>query len=194
MTTVAKEEELKEATAAKGGKKKIIIMVVPLILILAGAGWFFFLKPSSSGAAAKALPAPKPGVVVPIVPITINLADSHFLKIGVSLQPTAAAKSVDGAEATDLMISEFSGRDVNALNTDTGRDALKEALIARIKLAYLPDGKVTEAQTAAANKKVSGGKAITDDQLTDEQAIKRADALTVQSNVYDVYFTEFVFQ
>jgi flagellar FliL protein len=192
---MAKEEEAKEATEAKGGKMKIIIMVVPVLLIVLGAGWFFLLKPSSgAGAAAKALPAPKPGVVVPIDPITINLAGAHFLKFGMALQPTAGAKDLDGSKALDLAISEFSGLTIADLVDEQGRNAAKQALIARIKLAYLPEGKVTEAETEAANKKVSGGKAKTDAELTDAQAIKRADALTVQSDMYNLYFTEFVMQ
>jgi hypothetical protein len=111
-----------------------------------------------------------------------------------ALQPTAAAKEVDGSKALDLAINEFSGMTITELSTEEGRNAAKEALIARIKLAYLPEGKVTEAQTEAANKKVSDGKAKTDAQLTDAQAIKRADALTVQPDMYNLYFTEFVMQ
>jgi flagellar protein FliL len=101
---------------------------------------------------------------------------------------------VDGSKAIDLMINEFSGKSITDLSTDAGRNAAKQELIARIKLAYLPEGKVTDKETAAADQKVSGGKAKTDAELTDAQAIKRADALTVQTEVYNVYFTEFVMQ
>ncbi len=192
---MAKEEEAKEGDAAKGGgKMKIIIMAVPVLLIVLGAAWFFLLKPSSAGAAPKPLPEPKPGAVVTLDPITINLAGAHFLKFGMALQPTAAAKELDGSKALDLAITEFSGKTITELSTDEGRAAAKEALIARIKLAYIPEGKVTEAETEEADKKVSGGKAKTDAQLTDAQAIKRAEALTVQPDIYNLYFTEFVMQ
>jgi flagellar FliL protein len=189
---MAKDDE-KEATEAKGGKMKLILMVVPVLLLVAGAGWFFLLKPSSAGA-AKALPPPKPGAVVKLDDITVNLAGVHYLKFGMALQPTASAKEVDGSEALDLAITVFSGQTVDELSSAAGRDKAKAELIARVKLAYLPAGTETPAQTAAADGKVSGGKAKTDADLTAEQAIKRADALTVQSEVYDLYFTDFVIQ
>lgn len=189
---MAKDDE-KEATEAKGGKMKLILMVVPVLLLVAGAGWFFLLKPSSAGA-VKALPEPKPGAVVKLDAITVNLAGLHFLKLAIAIQPTATAKEVDGSEALDLAITEFSGKTVDELSTDEGRSKVKEELIARIKLAYLPEGSFTAAQTAAADAKVSGGKAKTDAELTGEQAIKRANALTVQPDVYDIYFTDFVMQ
>jgi flagellar protein FliL len=189
---MAKDDE-KEEAEAKGGKMKLILMVVPVLLLVAGAGWYFLIKPSGAGA-AKALPPPTPGVVLQLDDITVNLANGHYLKVGMALQPTAAAKTVDGAEALDLAITEFSGKTIDELSSDAGRSAAKEELIARIKLAYLPDGTETPAQTAAADAKVSGGKAKTDAELTGEQAIKRAAALTVQTNVYDLYFTDFVIQ
>jgi flagellar FliL protein len=194
---MAKEEEAKEAPEAKGGgKKKIILMAVPILLIVAGAGWFFLIKPSSSaGAVAKALPEPTPGTLVTMTDaITINLASGHFLKFAMSLQPTAAAKEVTTDKAIDLAITEFSGRTLEDLETANGRAEAKDALIARIKLAYLPEGKLTEAQIEAENKKVSGGKVKETADLTDAQAEKRAAALTVQPDVYNIYLTEFVMQ
>jgi flagellar FliL protein len=194
---MAKEEEAKEAEVKGGGKKKIILMAVPILLIVAGAGWFFLIKPSSSsaGAVAKALPEPTPGVLVAMSDsITINLAEGHFLKFAMALQPTASAKEVTTDKATDLAISEFSGRSIKELSSAEGRNGAKEALIARIKLAYLPEGKLTEAQIEEENKKASGGKVKETADLTDAQAEKRADALTVQPEVYNIYLTEFVMQ
>jgi flagellar FliL protein len=193
---MAKEEEAKEAEVKGGGKKKIILMAVPILLIVAGAGWFFLIKPSSStGAVAKALPEPTPGALVAMTDaITINLADGHFLKFAMSLQPTAAAKEVTTDKAVDLAISELSGRTIKDLSTTAGRNEAKDALIARIKLAYLPEGKLTEAQIEEENKKVSGGKIKETAELTDAQAEKRAEELTVQPDVYNIYLTEFVMQ
>jgi flagellar FliL protein len=190
---MAKDDE-KEATEAKGGgKKKLILMVAPVLILVAAAGWFFLLKPSSAGAATT-LPDPKPGVVVTMDATTINLSGGHFLKFGLALQPTASAKAVDGSIAMDLAINEFSGMTITELSSSAGRNAAKDELLARIKLAYLPEGKVTEKETAAADEKVSNGKAKTDAELTAAQAIKRADALTIQADVYNIYFTEFVMQ
>jgi flagellar FliL protein len=189
---MAKDDE-KEATEAKGGKKKLILMVAPVLILVVAAGWFLFLKPSSAGAATT-LPDPKPGTIITMDSTTINLTDGHFLKFGLALQPTASAKTTDGSVAMDLAINEFSGMAMSQLSTAKGRNAAKAELLARIELAYLPDGKFTTAQTAAADQKVSGGKAKTDAELTAAQAIKRAAALTVQSDIYDIYFTEFVMQ
>jgi flagellar FliL protein len=188
---VAKTDEKEEEAVKAGGKKKLILMVAPVVLLVVAAGWYFFLKPSS---ATGALPAPKPGVVITIDPTTVNLADGHFLKVGLTLQPTASAKTVDGSEAMDLAINEFSGMTVAQLSSDKGRNGAKAELLARIELAYLPDGSVTEAQDAVANKAVSKGKATKDAELTAAQAIKRAAALKVQSDIYDIYFTQFVMQ
>jgi flagellar FliL protein len=195
---VAKDDEEKEATEtkAKGGKLKLIIMVLPLLLLIAGAGWFFLLKPSGGADVPKALPPPKPGTVLKIDPITINLAGGvHYLKLGLALQPTADATEVDGSKALDLAITEFTGMSIDELSTAEGRAKAKEELLARIKLAYLPEGTETVETTAAA---VPGEKAPaapkTDPELSASAVIKKAAALTVQTTVYEIYFTEFVYQ
>jgi len=188
---MAKDADAKDEPEAKGGKKKMIIIAVPLILVVLVAVYFLVLKKPSAGGA---LPAPKPGVAVTIDPITINLAGGHYLKFGMALQPIASAKTVDGSKALDLAITEFSGKTIADLESAAGREEAKSVLVARIKLAYLPEGKVSAAETEAADKAVSNGKATTDDQLDDTQVIKRAGALTVQSEVYDLYLTSFVIQ
>jgi flagellar FliL protein len=190
---MAKEEEPEGTEAKGGGKKKLILMAVPILLLLAGAGWFFLLKPDSAGA-PKALPEPKPGAVLKLDSTTVNLVNGHFLKFGMAIQPTASAKVVDGSEAMDLAITEFSGKTMDDLLSEKGRTDAKDELTARIKLAYLPEGSMTEKAIEAANEKVSGGKTKHDADLTAEQAIKRAAALTVQPDVYELYFTEFVIQ
>jgi len=199
---MAKDDE-KEAKdgEAKGGTKKLIIMVVPVVLLIAGAGWFFLLKPKAA-AGPVTLPEPTPGAVVPLDPITINLAGAHFLKLGMALQPTATATELDGSKALDLAISQFSGQTIDDLSTAKGRDENKKELIAKIKLAYLPEG--TDLATATGATPVATGAATSEDgsastakeesPLTGPQAIKLAAKLTVQTQVYDVYLTEFVMQ
>ena len=56
------------------------------LLLAAGAGYWFFLKPA--GGAEK---APEPGVVVKLDAIQINLADGHYLKVGIALQASKDA-------------------------------------------------------------------------------------------------------
>jgi flagellar FliL protein len=97
---MAKDDEKKEEAAeAKGGSKKMIVLVVPVLLLVVGAGYFLFLKPKGGAAEPAALPAPKPGAVVALTETTVNLADSHYLKFNMTLQPTASAKEVDGSKA-----------------------------------------------------------------------------------------------
>jgi flagellar protein FliL len=206
---MAKDDEEKEATEAKGGgKKKLIIMVVPVLLLLAGAGWWFFLKPDSSDGPV-VLPEPAPGAVVKLDPITVNLAAGHFLKFGLALQPIAAAHELDGAKALDLAISEFSQMTVDELSTAEGRNKAKEELLARIKLTYLPEGTDVADATSTASpseKKAAAAKKeketeaqkekekIHIEELSAAEVIKMADHLTVQPEVYEIYFTEFVMQ
>ena len=204
---MAKGDEEKEATETSGGKRKtIIIVAIPVLLLLAGAGWFFFLKPDKSGA-PEALPEPKPGVVVKLDPITVNLAGAHFLKFGMALQPIASVAELDGSKALDLAIGEFSQMTMDELSTSEGRDKAKEDLIARIKLTYLPEGtdlavvtdtttdeKAGDSKSSSKDSKADDEAKIDIEKLSSAEAFKMADSLTVQPEVYDIYFTEFVMQ
>jgi flagellar FliL protein len=213
---MAKEEEAKDEAEAKGGgKKKLIIIIVPIVLLLAGAGWFFFLKPKDDSGVPEALPEPTPGAVVTLDSITVNLAGAHFLKFGMALQPTATAKEVDGSEALDLAINQFSQMTLEELSTAKGRREAKEELVARIKLTYLPHGtvlsEVTSTAATAEEQSQDEEKAVEEnakketatesekkelhvEDMTAAEAIKRAASLTVQADIYDLYFTEFVMQ
>jgi flagellar protein FliL len=200
----------------KGGKLKLIIMVVPVILLIAGAAWFFLLKPKSDSGPVT-LPEPTPGAVVTLDPITINLAGAHFLKLGMALQPTSTAKEApDGSKALDLTIRQFSGMSIDELANGEGREHAKEDLINRVKLAYLPHGTdlatafagtTEEAAASSENKKTAENekksevkvdtKDLTEhalDGLSDDQAAYLVSKLSIQPDVYDVYFTEFVMQ
>jgi flagellar FliL protein len=194
---MAKEDEKEADGDAKGGgKKKLIIIALPVVVLVLAAAWFLVLKPKndSSGAAAK-LPAPTPGVVVPLdSSITVNLEGAHFLKVGLALQPTASAATPDGSKALNEVINVYSDMSMTELSSAEGRAKAKAELVARIKLAYLPEGKLTEEEIVKENEAASGGKVKETQDLTAAQAEKRAAALTVQPDVYDVYFTEFVMQ
>jgi flagellar FliL protein len=204
---LAKDEEAKDdADASAGGKKKLIIMIVPIVLLLAGAGWYLFLRPDKSGA-PEALPEPTPGAVVQLEPITVNLAGGHFLKLGMAIQPTASAKEVNGAKVLDLAIGEFSQMTIDELSSSEGRQKAKEELVARIKLSYVPEGtdlatvtssdpapKETGKSSEGSSKSTTEPEPIDIEKLSAAQAIKLADSLTVQAEVYDVYFTDFVMQ
>jgi flagellar FliL protein len=194
---MAKGDEKEEDGEAKGGgRKKLIIIALPVVILVLAAAYFLVLKPKddSSGAAAK-LPEPKPGAVVALDnSITVNLDGAHYLKVGLALQPTASAAEVDGSKALNQVINVYSNMTVAELSTAKGRDEAKAELVARIKLAYLPEGKLTEEEVVKENEAASGGKVKETDDLSAAEAEKRAAALTVQPEVYDIYFTEFVMQ
>jgi flagellar protein FliL len=118
----------------KKGKGKLIIIIVVVVLLLGGggAGGYFYFAGGETEA-----PAPEPGLVVALEPITVNLADGHFLKISVALQATAEAhEEPDGSKALDLIISHFSNRSVAEFSSNEGREEAKKKLKEAVTEAY----------------------------------------------------------
>lgn len=120
-----------EADGAGGGKKKILLVALVLVVALA-AVWWFFLKPSGPE-------EPEPGEVLTMEPIQVNLADGHYLRVGVALQLTATAHEADGSKALDAVIDLFSGLDQAELVKQGHRQELKEALEERLDHDYHGD-------------------------------------------------------
>jgi flagellar FliL protein len=104
----------------KSGLKKIVVILVVLLAVGGGAVWFV-LRP-------KPVEAPKPGEVVSLDPIQINLQGEHYLRIGIALQLTATTKEADGSKALDATISEFSGLSIAQVNDPKKRAELKKEL------------------------------------------------------------------
>lgn len=125
----------KKKDKKKKSKKKLIIIVVALLLV-GGGGYFMFGK-------KKTVAAPKPGAVVAMDPITINLTGGHFLKLGLAIQATAATKEApDGSHALDLAIAALSNRSVAELSTNKAREVVKVELRKKVIEAY--DGTVMD--------------------------------------------------
>jgi flagellar FliL protein len=202
-----KDADKDKGTEEKGGKKKIII-IAPLVLLLAAAGWFFFLR---GGEETTTLPAPEAGEMIEVDPITINLAGGHFLKLGMGLQVVKGAHAApSSAKALDLAISQFSGKTLAELSTAEGREKNKAELTARVKLAYAPHHEEEEEEEEATETEASadssehGAEESSEEEsesgeehdaaMTAEEAIAAAGELTVQPDIYEVYFTEFVMQ
>ncbi|MEU8815831.1 flagellar basal body-associated FliL family protein [Actinoplanes sp. NPDC048796] len=135
-------EQTPAAEAPKKSKKMLMIIVIAAVVLLGGGGGAFFMLKGDSAEAA----APEKGVVTAIdEALTINLADGHYLKLAFSLQQTAdAAEAVDTSEAIELAIDEYTGRKVAELETEKGRTAIKEELLAKIEKAYTTKDKVKE--------------------------------------------------
>ena len=132
---MAKEEKSgdEKAPAKKSKKKLITIVMVAVFALSAGAGGYLML---ASGSAEEA-PAPEPGSVLALDPVTINLADGHFLKVALALQATAdAGAELDGSKALDLAIDHFSDKRMTDLSVSKGRTHAKDELKHKVGEAY----------------------------------------------------------
>jgi len=109
-------------TPKKGGRKRKLIIVVLIVVLLAAAGWWFVLRTPADA------DTPKPGEVVALEPIQVNLTDSHYLSIGIALQTVKGAEEVDGSKALDAVINLYSGRSVDELNQPKTRTQLTKEL------------------------------------------------------------------
>jgi flagellar protein FliL len=134
MTATAEKAPDKEAEGEgkkKGGKKKLIIIVVA-VLVIAGAGYWFFLKPSGP------TPPPEPGEILALDSTQINLADNHYLRLGLALQLTADAHEADGSMALDAAIHLFSNKPLEAVEGHH-RNKLKDKLEKELEHLYHGD-------------------------------------------------------
>ncbi len=117
-------------TGKKKSKKKIVVILLVLLLVGGGAGYQLTKKPSGPA-------KPQPGAVLPLDSISLNLAENHFLKLGIALQTTKGApSSLDGSQALDLAISEFSGLTMAQLSVPAKREAAKQAYLSKLETAY----------------------------------------------------------
>ena len=115
-------------------KRKLLVPVLLVAILGAAAGaWFFVLKPSPDA-------GPKPGEVAPLDSIQLNLADGHYLRIGIALQLTEGAAEVDGSKALDATIEVFSGHTVGEVNQPETREKLRDQLEDKLEERY--DGEV----------------------------------------------------
>lgn len=138
MTVTAMPPTETEAPPKKG-RKRLIIGVLLILVIGVAAGWFFFLKPSGPT-------QPEPGEVLALESIQVNLAEGHYLRIGIALQLTATAGggghgggSVDGSKALDATIAVFSGLPVSEVTRPGQRDVLRAQLMEKLDHAYHGD-------------------------------------------------------
>lgn len=128
--------EPQEPAKATGNRKKLMAVAVVLV-VAAVAAWFFLLRDDGASAAA---PEPVPGEVLALDPLSINLADGRYLRVGIALQLVEKPKhALEGSKALDLTISTLSGREVTALTDPKQRDAIKVELEGKIEQAYDED-------------------------------------------------------
>lgn len=119
------------------------VLVVVLVVLLAAAGAAYWFLGRGGDDAPKAEPAPQPGAVVTVEPVSLNLADGHYLRLGFGMQLTkGTAEAPDTARALDLAIALYSGRTVAEITDPATRDALKAQFVQQLAEAY--DGEVMD--------------------------------------------------
>ena len=92
---------------------------------------------SVTAPALGAIAAPVPGVVLKVDPVSVNLSDGHYLRLGLGLQLTKdVAEAPDPAKALDLAIALYSGHTVAEVSNPATRDALKAQLVTELSTAY----------------------------------------------------------
>lgn len=127
-TTLPTATTAEEEAGTEGGRKKLVLLLV-LALVAVGAAWWFLLRPSGGA-------EPEPGEVLAMDPVQVNLADGHYLSIGIGLQLVEGAAHADGSKALDATIDLFSGRDAGELVRAKTRHALKEQLMEELDHRY----------------------------------------------------------
>jgi flagellar FliL protein len=136
----------KDASAeaeAKPKKSKKMLGLVLGVALLGGAGGGGYLMLTGGSAAETAPAAPTPGVVVAMDPVTVNLADGHFLKMKIALQATAdATGEPNGSKALDLAITKYTDMQLGDLSSAAGRAKAKAELLEKVKAAY--EGKIMD--------------------------------------------------
>jgi len=170
-----KKKTTDEDAPAKKGKSKLIIVGVLFAVAAFGAKTFFMKSESAAdvaaakvaaqqklvalcdrqngiaapktaaGAADAVDPATERGQVLEMDPLTVNLADGHYLKVGVAIQlkvGTVAATAKDdgtGARALDMTIAALSPRTMAQLTQSSIRDSIKQKLGYDTCMAYKGD-------------------------------------------------------
>lgn len=127
----------KPTSPGKGRKKLFVVLA---LLLAATAGWYFLLGPGAGKAKDRDAP-PKPGEVLALEPITMNLADGRLLKVALALQLPVAKEGekeeeLNGSVALDEAIS-FLGkyRYVDLVSPDA-REVAKAELSTRVSERY----------------------------------------------------------
>ena len=126
--------EAKQPT--KKPRKRLLLVVGAVVLVAGGAAAYFLLGKGGGEPAAE--PAPVPGAVLTVEPVSLNLAEGHYLRLGLALQLTeeAGEEAPDTARALDLAIALFSGRTVAEVSDPATRDALTAELAHQLAEAY----------------------------------------------------------
>lgn len=119
-----------------GAAVRVVAVVAVLVAVAVVAAALLHLGPFGTDAAQSA-PAEEPGRVVAVDPVSVNLADGHYLRLGFSMQMTSDAKAdVDTAPAQDTAITLYAGRTVEELADSAQRESLRSQLVEELSEDY----------------------------------------------------------
>ena len=115
------------------GRLLVVALVVVVLAIGGVAAYLFLLKPGAAEAAEPPPPPePVPGDVLTVDPVSVNLADGHYLRLGLALQLTAdVAEDPDPSRALDLAIAWYSGRPITEVTDPASRTSSRRACSSR---------------------------------------------------------------
>ena len=149
---MAKKKKADGDEVAKGGKGKNLVLYALAALGLLGGLKGFVLgggKASAETAGVSTTTTTKPGPIITLDPITVNITGDRFLKVGLGLQlwgkyvagaghgaPDSDDPTKGFARALDLTIETFGGHSYEELATPEGRKKAKEELVEKLKHAY----------------------------------------------------------
>lgn len=128
----------------KRSRKRLVVVLVVVLAVLGAGGYVAKDRllghhgaTSATATQPKPTPTPKPGAVMTVDPISLNLADGHYLRLGLALQLTAKVKEdPDPSRALDAAIALFSGRTVADVSAPATRDKLKTQLADELADVY----------------------------------------------------------
>jgi flagellar FliL protein len=125
VSTMATTQPTAENQPQPRRSRKLLGLLI--VLLLTGAASWLYLRP------ADAEQAPKPGAVLQLEPIQLNLASGRYLRVGIALQGVAEPhEEIEGSKALDATIELFSGRRIEDLAQPVQRQVLKKKLRAEL--------------------------------------------------------------
>lgn len=127
----------------KSGKSNLVPAIVIAVGLVIGG---YFVGSGGNGAATEVVvtvPEVALGPLVEVDSITLNLADGHYLRLGVSFQMNDSYQdaiedeemyvfpSADASKVRDALISIFGGNDYQTLSRADGRESAREELLTK---------------------------------------------------------------
>lgn len=123
---------------APGGSRwrsMLTIVLAGIVLLGAGAAGTYFLFLKEPGPP----PPPEPGAMVQMEPMTISLANKHFLKVQIAIelvQGEADPATFETIKASQLVIDTFSNLEREELTSNAARKDLTAQLLTGLQDTY----------------------------------------------------------